>query len=187
MNIVVLAAGEGKRMGAEGIPKVLVPVRGKPIIGYLLDAIEKSGVDPKPTLVVGVYADMVQNTFGGRCRYVLQTERLGTGHAVKTARTLLEPIAKDVMSLYGDHVLLSPETIRRLADIHEQEGNTLTLATATLSSFADWPSGFYDFGRIIRDAHGNLEKIVEKKDATEAERELKELNPGYYCFKASWL
>lgn len=187
MNIVVLAAGEGKRMGAEGMPKVLVPVKGKPILGHLLDAIKASGVDPKPTLVIGVHAEMVQKTFGDTCQYVLQAERLGTGHALKVTRALLEPTATDIMSLYGDHVLLSPQTIRTLAETHEREGNVLTLATITTPDFTDWRLNFYDFGRIIRHDDGTLDKIVEKKDATPSQLEIKEVNPGYYCFNASWL
>jgi len=187
MNIVVLAAGEGTRMKAEGLPKVLVPIGGKPIVSHLLDAIKASGVDPKPTLVIGVHGEMVQKAFGDSCQYVVQTERLGTGHAVKVTHPLLEPIAKDVMVFYGDHVLLSPETIRTLSETHVHEGNTLTMATAIVPDFNEWRKSFYDFGRIIRTADGKLEKIVEKKDATAEELACREVNPGYYCFKASWL
>lgn len=187
MNIVVLAAGEGTRMKAEGMPKVLVPIKEKPIVSYLVEAIKASGVDQKPTLVIGVHAEMVQNFFGDGCRYVIQKERLGTGHAVKVTRELLEPIAKDVMVFYGDHVLLSPETIRALAETHERDGNTLTMATTIVPHDAEWETRFKDFGRIIRSIDGTLEKIVEKKDATPEELASREVNPGYYCIKASWL
>ncbi|MFA6006790.1 MAG: NTP transferase domain-containing protein [Candidatus Paceibacterota bacterium] len=187
MNVVVLAAGEGKRMAADGMPKVLVPLKGKPLISYVLEAIRASGADAHPTLVIGVHAELVEKTLGTQYNYVIQAERLGTGHAVQCAQALLEPEADDVLVLYGDHPLVSAKMIKDLVRAHKSGNNTLTMATTTVPDFKDWYAGFYDFGRIIRAEDGTLEKIIEKKDATTEELEIKEVNPGYYCFKSAWL
>lgn len=187
MRIIVLAAGEGKRMGGGDLPKVLVPLRGRPIVSYLLDAILASGVDSRPSIVIGKHAELVRESLGSGFDYVLQDRQLGTGHAVMAARELLEGSTEHIMVLYGDHILLSPHTIQRLAETHIREGNTLTLATSLVPDFDDWRRGFYEFGRIIRSADGKLERIVEKKDASPDELVVREINPAYFCFNAAWL
>jgi bifunctional UDP-N-acetylglucosamine pyrophosphorylase/glucosamine-1-phosphate N-acetyltransferase len=92
------------------------------------------------------------------------------------------------MVLYGDHPHVSAETIRRLWDTHREAGDAvITMGTALLPDFEEWRAGFYDFGRIVRDEAGSIQRIVEKKDATEEELALLEVNPSYLCFSAEWL
>jgi bifunctional UDP-N-acetylglucosamine pyrophosphorylase/glucosamine-1-phosphate N-acetyltransferase len=185
MEIVILAAGHGKRMGGE-LPKVLIELEGRPLISYLLDAIEKADIAPPPVIVVGQKREMVRGALGSEYRYVVQQEQLGTGHAVlQTENTLKD--TENIMVLYGDHPLLSPATIRKLADTHRSSGATLTMATTIIKDFEDWRAGFLNFGRIIRDDKGNIAKIVERKDASDGELIVREVNPAYFCFKASWL
>lgn len=187
MKILILAGGLGKRMNNPDMPKVLISLNGRPLIDYLLAAIKKSGVCAKPTIVVGAKAEMVKATIGSEYDYVLQTEQLGTGHAVMCAAPELKGRAENVLVLYGDQPLMKAETIKKLAEAHLAGGKVLTMGTVTVPDFEDWRGGFYDFGRIVRDEAGKVIGIVEKKDATEEILKIKELNPSYFCFKADWL
>lgn len=186
IQIVILAAGEGKRMGNKKIPKALVPLKGKPLIKYLLESIKKSGVCSRPVIVVGNGADLIKEELGSDYTYSFQEEQLGTGHAVMAARDDLRSMY-DIMVLYGDHPLVSAETIKKITQTHLTQGQVLTIATAKVEDFNDWRQAFINFGRIVRDDQGNVNKIVEVKDATDEEKDIKEVNPGYYCFKADWL
>lgn len=184
-QIIVLAAGKGKRMNSE-LPKVLVPLKGKPLVKHLLEAIEQSGVCAKPVLVVGQKKEMVIAELGDTCNYAVQDEQLGTGHAVNCAREKAID-ADQIIVLYGDHPYVSPTTIVNLTNSNQQAGSMITIATAIVPDFADWRAGFFDFGRIVRDDTGAIVKIVEKKDSTESELQIKEINPAYFCFNAKWL
>lgn len=186
IKILVLAAGQGKRMGAGDLPKVLVPLNGKPMLGYLLDAVKNSGVCNKPTIVIGKGAEKVKEIFSDEVNYVLQERQLGTGHAVMVAKEALKG-ATDIMVLYGDHPLLGSKFVKNLADTHLASGGVLTLATVTVPDFEDWRSEFTSFAKIIRDKDGKVVKIVERKDATSDQVDIKEVNPAYMCFKANWL
>lgn len=185
-RIVILAAGKGKRMHSD-IPKVLIPLRGKPIISYLLEAVAETGIDPRPVLVVGHKKEMVMEVLGNQYEYVFQEEQLGTGHAVQRAESLLLDKADNILILYGDHPFLSSSTISTLYRTHEKEGRVLTMVTTTVEDFEDWRAPFYDFGRIIRNKQGEIQGIIELKDTSSEQREIKELNPAFFCFKASWL
>ena len=187
MQIVVLAAGHGKRMENNELPKVLVLFRNKPLVQYLMEAIKASGVCEKPVVVVGQKAEQVKTALGPDYIYVLQTEQRGTGHAVAAARSVLEGKVDTIMVLYGDQPLISPATIKKIAEAHVNSSSVLTMATVTVPDFNDWRQGFYDFGRVIRDKAGKITAIVEKKDATTEQLETKEVNPSYFCFKAQWL
>lgn len=186
IQIIVLAGGKGSRMNAD-MPKVLVPLKGKPLIKHLLEAIAKSGISLNPILVVGQKRELIMNELGPFYRYAIQTEQLGTGHAVNSARQLAENQANHILILYGDHPCVSAETIKNLAEAHIQSNGVLTIATVIVPNFDDWRAGFFDFGRIIRDGSGQIVKIIEKKDATDIEKQITEINPAYFCFKASWL
>ncbi len=187
LQIVVLAAGHGKRMNNSNLPKVLVPLEGQPIIKYLLEAIKDSAVTSKPVIVVGQKAEAVKQALGPEYDYVLQSEQLGTGHAVACAGELLKNRVANVMVLYGDHPLITPETIKRLAESHLSSQAVITMATVKVDDFNGWRKPLYDFGRIIRDKKGAVVKIVERKDAAEINLEIKEVNPSFFCFKAGWL
>lgn len=169
------------------LPKVLVPLKGKPLIKHLLEAIAKSGVSPNPILVVGQKRELVMNKLGPTYRYAVQAEQLGTGHAVNSARQLAENQADHILVLYGDHPYVSAETIKKLSEAHIQSEGVLTVATVIVKNFDDWRAVFFDFGRIVRDESGQIVKIIERKDATDIEKQITEINPAYFCFKASWL
>ena len=186
-RVVVLAAGHGKRMNHE-LPKVLVPLNGRPMISYLLDSIKKSGLDARPVIVVSQDNESkVREVAGAQCDYVIQTERLGTGHAVKTTRAVLEGKADNIIVLYGDHPLVKPGTILKLAEMHAKNSGPLSMLTIQVPDFNEWRTPFHDFGRVIRNAQGAIIKIVEKKDASENELEIKEVNPSFFAFKTDWL
>lgn len=186
-RIVILAAGKGKRMGTPDLPKVLHRVSGKAMLSYVLAAAAESGVDPKPVVVIGHHGEKVKDVCGDDCEYAVQDELKGTGDAVARAEPLLADKADHVMVLVGDQPLVTAATIRRVADSHLASGATLTLGTTTVPDFDGWRSSFADFGRITRDADGNLTGIVEKKDATPEQLALREVNPSYWCFRATWL
>ena len=185
-SIVILAGGRGKRMGGNG-PKVLQRIDGHTLVEHLLEAVEASGVCVKPVMVVGFGADQIRAVIGPRAEYVNQEPQLGTGHAVGFARSLLEGKADSVMVLYGDHPFVSTGTIRKLDLLHTTESKVVTMMTVHVEDFTAWRLPFYDFGRIIRDAMGRIVRIVEKKDATPAPLEIREVNPALYCFQAAWL
>ncbi|MEK7093964.1 MAG: NTP transferase domain-containing protein, partial [Patescibacteria group bacterium] len=186
-RVIVLAAGKGKRMKSE-VPKVLIPFDGQPLVKRLLDSIKDSGVDTRPVLIVSeTTGPLLKESLGDQYDYVLQTEQLGTGHAVKSAESLLENRADRVIVFYGDHPFLTKETIKKLDDLHETHGGPLAMITTTVQDFEGWRSLFRDFGRIKRDSSEDIESSVEMKDATPEERLIKEVNPCFFSFEASWL
>lgn len=177
---VVLAAGKGTRMKS-GVVKVLHPAAGRPMISWPVDAARATGANPV-VLVVGHQAEAVAAVFQGSSdiRTALQAEQLGTGHAVACARPALEGFAGTVLILCGDTPLLRPHTLQNLVAYHRQQGASLTVLTAEMPD----PFGY---GRIVRDAAGRVERIVEEKDATPAQRSIREINSGIYCMEAGFL
>jgi bifunctional UDP-N-acetylglucosamine pyrophosphorylase/glucosamine-1-phosphate N-acetyltransferase len=119
--------------------------------------------------------------------YAYQTEQLGTGHAVSVAEPVLKNNCDAVMVFPGDMPFISPQTISGLAKTHEETGADLTMGVVIAPDFEGPHKFLYDFGRIVRDQEGNLVKIVEVRDAAPEEREIKEVNPSFYCFNAAWL
>jgi bifunctional UDP-N-acetylglucosamine pyrophosphorylase/glucosamine-1-phosphate N-acetyltransferase len=187
LEIIILAAGKGTRMGGEK-PKVLTDILGRPMLSYVLDAVGKAH-DREPLIVIGFQAEKVKEVIGPHKRYVLQAEQRGTGHAVKEALAYLTPGTKHVIVVNGDQPLVSAETISSLYKTHvdKNKSGPLTMSTMKLSDFNDWRSAFYDFGRIVRDRKGTIKKIVERTDTSPAEKLITEVNPAYYCFDADWL
>lgn len=184
-QIIILAAGHGKRMQSE-LPKALTPLHGKPFIAHVLRAVASSGVCDNPIIVIGQKGDQVRSLLGPSYSYATQEEQLGTGHAVMIA----EDKAKNsdlIVVLYADHPLVSADTIKNLIDTHKESNAKLTMATATVPDFDDWRSAFLAFGKFVRDESGKITKIVEVKDATEEELKIKEVNPAYMCFNAKWM
>ncbi len=184
IQIVILAAGHGKRMESE-LPKVLIPLRGKPMVMHVLDAIKSSGICDRPTVVVGQKRELVMKALGDAVEYAIQENQLGTGYAVLAAKEKSKK-AKHVLVLYGDHPLVSASTIKKLSEKHLKSGAKITFASAVVTNFEDWRKTFLHFGRILRDG-GMVVSIKEYKDASGEEREIKEINPGYYIFEANWL
>lgn len=188
--LVILAAGEGKRMREavkNDLPKVLQPLRGKPLISHLIDGLQGAHVTWPPVIVIGYKGEKVQQELGPHYIYVWGKKLLGTGYAVLQTRTALEGKADHIVVLYGDHPLVPLTVVNAIVAAHVEHDNTITLATATVPDFDDWRAGLASYGRIIRDGNGKPQKIVEYKDATDEERAIREVNAGYYCFRASWL
>ena len=170
LNIVILAAGQGKRMQSD-LPKVLHPIAGKSMLGHVLDSARALRAD-NVIAVIGHGAEQVQNSFAHETslQFAIQDPQRGTGHAVQQAEPLLsENQDNDVtLVLYGDVPLVQPETLQRLL---ASRGDGVAILTEML----DNPTGY---GRIVRDSHGQVVAIVEHKDANEAERHIKEVNTG---------
>ena len=185
-RVIILAAGKGTRMKTD-TPKALIPFEGKPLIRHLLDAVAASGVDPRPVIVTGFQAQLVEQTLGPGYEYVRQDEQLGTGHAVASAEHMLSGKANQVIVLYADHPFVRASRIRELRDLHEREQCPFSLMTVIVPDFNGWREPLADFSRIIRDESGKIIRDVQVKDAAPAELEIHEVNPALFCFSASWL
>jgi len=175
LAVLVLAAGQGTRMKSER-NKVLHELAGRPMLGFSLAAAEEL----KPArlgVVVGNDADEVREAYAGRASFVLQPERLGTGHAVMMAEDLLAGFRGDVLILYGDTPVLRGATLRRMLERKAETGAELVLLTG------HWPLP----GRIVRDARGRVERIVELTDATPEEAAIEEGNTGVYLLSSDLL
>lgn len=175
---VILAAGQGTRMKSRHA-KVLHPVAGKPMIEYAVETAEYAGIH-KTVVVVGHQGEQVRAVLGDRVIFADQPMQLGTGDAVKCARTALETHTGHVLVSYADMPLFKPETIRALVDKHLASGATLTMLTVISNETMS-------FGRIVRDVDGKAVRIVEEVEATPQEFAINEINPGVYCFRAQWL
>ncbi|MCC6661429.1 MAG: NTP transferase domain-containing protein [Phycisphaerales bacterium] len=204
---MILAAGKGTRMKSD-LPKVVHPIGGRPMVCAVVDSCRAVGCEPV-VAVVGYQQEKVRAALAGTgVAFAVQEPQLGTGHAVQCAEEALRarsagegtspkhergdepaahargsgpPIAHgggrhDVFVLCGDGPLIRPETLRALLERHRTSGAAATLATAII----DDPTGY---GRIVRDAAGQFREIVEHKDATPAQRAIREVNPSYYCFR----
>ncbi|MCH4828030.1 MAG: bifunctional UDP-N-acetylglucosamine diphosphorylase/glucosamine-1-phosphate N-acetyltransferase GlmU [Planococcus sp. (in: firmicutes)] len=170
---VILAAGQGTRMKSK-LYKVLHPVCGMPMVEHVTSNVEQLGVE-KIVTVVGHGAEKVQQQLGEKSEYALQAEQLGTAHAVQQTASLIEGLAGTTLVVCGDTPLIRPETMQALLDQHSETGAKATILTA----IADNPTGY---GRILRNSNGIVEKIVEQKDASPEEQQVKEINTGTYCF-----
>lgn len=172
---VVLAAGMGTRMKSE-LPKVLVPALGRPMIEYVLDALAAAGI-AKTIVVIGYRADDVRKALASRkgVEYALQTERLGTGHAVKMAQPLLAGQTGPVVIVAGDSPMLQATSVSKLLAHFEQHQPACLMGTLHKPN----PAGL---GRIVRDAAGQFTGIVEEKDATDEQRRITEVNMSTYVF-----
>lgn len=170
---VVLAAGQGTRMKSK-LYKVLHPVCGKPMVQHVVDQLNTLDLKELIT-VVGFGAEKVQDQLGKDSHYVIQKEQLGTGHAVLQAEDILADKEGTTVVVCGDTPLLTGETMQQLLDHHDAEKAKATILTA----HAEDPSGY---GRVIRGGNGQVERIVEQKDASDEEQAIQEINTGTYCF-----
>ena len=182
-KIVILAGGKGTRMESD-LPKVLYPLKGKPLLSWLLGNLDD---EMEITLVVGFQSEKVKDEFGDKYNYVLQKEQLGTGHAVGCVKESLKGFEGDILVLYGDHPLVSQKTVDALFDSHSKSKVNVTLMTAMVDDFEEWRAGFYNFGRILRNDNNDIVGIKELVDSSDEEKEIKEINPAYFCFKSQWL
>ncbi|WP_161981035.1 bifunctional UDP-N-acetylglucosamine diphosphorylase/glucosamine-1-phosphate N-acetyltransferase GlmU [Streptococcus sp. S784/96/1] len=170
---IILAAGKGTRMKSD-LPKVLHKVSGITMLEHVFRAV--SALNPEKTVtIIGHKAELVREVLSGKSSFALQTEQLGTGHAVMMAEEELARLAGQTLVIAGDTPLITGESLKNLIDFHVNHKNVATILTAT----ADDPFGY---GRIIRNQHGEVTKIVEQRDATEFEQQVKEINTGTYVF-----
>lgn len=178
VTAVVLAAGQGTRMRSD-LPKVLHPLCGKPMLWHVLEAL-KSATTEKPVVIIGHGADAVEKYLGDAADCVVQEPQLGTGHATMQAEPVLKDKTDYVIVTYADMPLLRGATFQRLVETQRLNTGPLTMMTV----IADDPRGF---GRVVRNANGTVDAIVEEYVATPEQQQIKELNVGAYCFKADWL
>lgn len=180
---VIMAAGKGTRMRSD-LPKVVHEVGGRPMVCHVVQACLDVGCE-RIVAIVGYQQEKVREAladFGDRVGFAVQAEQLGTGHAVQCAMPELDGLAGEtpVLVLAGDGPLIRAETLRTLLERHESAEAAATLATSVI----DDPTGY---GRIVRDEAGRFVGIVEQKNATAEQREIREVNPSYYCFSLSAL
>jgi bifunctional UDP-N-acetylglucosamine pyrophosphorylase/glucosamine-1-phosphate N-acetyltransferase len=174
LGAVVMAAGLGTRMRSD-VPKHLHPLLGRRMVDWVLDSARVLGADP----VVVVTAPTTADAFDG-LEVAVQEIPLGTGDAVRSARSTLEGRAENVLVLSGDTPLLTPGLLGELVDAHEREG-----AWATVLSFE--PAEPKQYGRVLRGDDGGLAAIVEHRDATTEQRAVREVNSSIYVFRADKL
>jgi len=174
-STVIMAAGQGTRMKSD-LAKVLHQINGRPMVHYVIDIALSLGSE-KTVLIIGHQREKVKELCNQYpVQYAIQDEQLGTAHAVLQSESLLGTYEHDLLVLSGDVPLLTNSTLERLITTHQKSGAIATLLTANLED----PSGY---GRIIRDTFGNVEKIVEHKDAGSHELKIKEINVGIYIFR----
>ena len=175
---IILAAGRSTRMRSK-LPKMLHPLCGQPMTAHVIRACQQAGVE-KIVVVVGHEADAVKAGLGDSVEYALQAQQRGTGDAVQAAKELLGDWSGTILVLAGDVPLLSGTTLAALLAHHAASGAAATLLTAYLED----PTGY---GRVVRDNNNHVARIVEHKDANEAERGIKEWNPSLYAFESAAL
>ena len=172
-NAIIMAAGKGTRMKSK-LVKVLHQVCGKSMVDHVLTQVEATDMDNIVT-VVGHGAKDVEAALGDRTKYAVQTEQLGTGHAILQAEPLLKDEDGMTLIVSGDTPLFRAETFQELFEYHHAK----KAAGTVLTSEAPNPQGY---GRVVRNHLGIVEKIVEQKDATKEEQDIHEINTGVYCF-----
>lgn len=177
LAVVIMAAGKGTRMKNPDMAKVMYVVNGRPMIEHVVDlALQlRSQIT---VVVVGWRKEPViahLESRGKKVTFVEQSPQLGTGHAVMQAEPPLRTFDGDVLVLSGDVPMLTIETVRELLEYHRHHDAAATVLTCVL----DDATGY---GRVIRDASGNVTAIVEHKDATPDERTINEINSGIYMF-----
>ncbi len=171
---IVLAAGMGSRMKSD-LPKVLFPVCGRPMVHFVLDALEQAGVE-RIVVVVGHKSELVRSELGQRrVEFVEQSERLGTGHAVQMCQSALATHSGPVMILAGDSPLIQVASLQQLFAEYDCSHPACILGTLHKSD----PAGL---GRILRDPQGQFLGIIEEKDATSEQKRVTEVNMSTYVF-----
>ena len=183
ITVAILAAGKGTRMNVPDLPKVLVPLNNKPLLGYVLETIENLN-SSKTVVILGHEKEKVENYLNqnnfSNIKTVVQEPQLGTGHAVDQTKSELVNSNSDILILCGDVPLLTLDTLNQFIEYHDVNKSYLTV----LSAITNNP---YGYGRIIRDNNNNFARIVEQKDANELEKSVNEINSGTYIVKSELL
>lgn len=175
---IVLAAGRSTRMNSKK-PKVLHPLLGRPMAFYALEAARQAS-GAIPVAIIGHAAEMVRQALGDMAEYVIQEPQLGTGHAVQQAESLLKGHSEYILVTTADMPLLTGDTLKMLVQAQQAHSGPLTLLTATTQDARG-------FGRVLRDAAGRVQGIIEEAHATPQQLAIRELNTSVYCFSAEWL
>ena len=168
---IVLAAGKGTRMKTE-MPKCAFPLLKKPMVEYVIDVLKKAKLD-STICVIGHKKEIFEELLKDKVLYAVQEEQLGTAHAVLMAKDYIKDDGYTVI-VPGDKPLIDDEMINALIKSHTKNNNDLTVGV----HYVDNPKGF---GRILRDENLNVVRVVEEKDATVAEKKIREVNSGIYC------
>lgn len=177
---IVLAAGKGTRIGVNGRNKVALEIGNKPMIAHTIANLKKSEVE-QIIIVVGFQADSVKSALGNDIDFVVQDPPQGTGDAVKTGISKLQENIDTVLIVYGDDSAFYPPALyQKMRNELDQTSADMVLLTL----MKDNPTGL---GRIIRDASGDISRIVEEKVASEDEKQIKEINTAMSCIKRSML
>jgi UDP-N-acetylglucosamine diphosphorylase/glucosamine-1-phosphate N-acetyltransferase len=178
--VVILAAGKGTRMKSD-IPKVLHPIHGRPMLDYVVGLAERLG-SARTVVVVGYGAEEVKEAMASHngLGFALQEPQLGTGHAMMAAAPQLQDFGGSVLVLYGDVPCLQLSTAQALLDRHAEQGNDLTVLAMEVG-----PDNAY--GRLVTDGQDRLRRIVETRDATEAEKAISLASSGIFVFRAKRL
>lgn len=182
-QLVILAGGKGKRMNTD-LPKPLIQVAGKSIIERLLERMRP--LFPRPVIVIGHKGEEIKKALGASYIYAEQKEQRGTADALLAAKEATTG-AEIIVAMPGDHPLVSLETIVELLTLIKEKKTVITLATLKFPDFQNEGKVMERAGRIVRNADGSVNRIVEFKDASEEERKITEINPSYYCFDTKWL
>lgn len=173
---IILAAGKGTRMKSD-MPKVLHTIFDKTLVGYVIDAVNNTGLADENFVIVGHQAEKVEeyiNKNYDNAKCVLQSPQLGTGHAVSMALPYLKDFDGEVVILNGDLPLITSDTIKEFVEFHKNKKSDVTVMSANF----DDPT---NYGRIIRNSDGTLNAIVEEKDTNPEQKKVKEINVGCYC------
>ena len=176
LKSVILAAGKGTRMKSE-TPKVLHTIFDKTLVGYVIEAVNGTGLADENFVIIGHQAERVEeyiNENYKNAKTVLQSPQLGTGHAVSMVLPYLDNFDGEIIILCGDTPLITAETLKEFVEYHKTNKSDLTV----MSAIFDNPT---NYGRIVRGSNGHVEGIVEEKDATPEQKNIKEINAGIYC------
>jgi len=180
-GVVILAAGQGKRLNCADLPKVLYKINERSIISYILAELEKGGLEKSQIcLVVGFKAESVQGKIGPGYIYALQAERLGTAHAALTGVKALPADFENFLVLNGDDsAFYKFESLVELMQFHLANDNDMSILTCE-------PDDSQGLGRVVRGQDGRIIKIVEKENMTPELEKFREINTGTFCFNKNW-
>ncbi len=175
LAVFIMAAGKGTRMKSD-LPKVLHKLRGRAMIHYVVETAQEIGADPIVLIIGHQKESVMQELEGEKVRFAVQEPQLGTGHAVMCAEKEAKDHSGAVLVLSGDVPLIKPATLKRLRDQHRK----MNAAATVLTAVTEHPTGY---GRVVRQASGNVEAIVEERDASDEIRKINEINSGIYIFE----
>jgi UDP-N-acetylglucosamine diphosphorylase/glucosamine-1-phosphate N-acetyltransferase len=179
LSVIILAAGKGTRMKSD-LAKVLHPALGRPLIHWVIDQAKDAGSTYTVAVVGHQRESVIASCADKNVDFAIQAEQKGTGHAVQMCKELFAKKSGQVLVLSGDVPLLRAQTIKDLGRVHLESGN---IATVLSANFTD-PAAY---GRMIRDSNGQVQKIVEAKDASAEELQVREINSGIYLFDVKLL